>query len=164
MICLHCGGPLTSPRRDSRYCMAPDCRRAAYRAYDAARRVRRDRVTTPIPQPERPDLPPFGAMVYDFAGERVQCHACGRYYQRLQNHIPTHGLDAAAYRERYGLTRKQSLAAPAISTRLSRWALAHDLGELGRQAIIDYGNTAGRPRGTAARFGERIGRSRPRRE
>lgn len=154
--CAQCGGPISSNRRNARYCAKPGCKRAYAREYEAERRTRHDRVREPVPQPGQPGLPPLGALIDD--GERVQCHVCGRWYKRLTMHIRTHGLDDDAYRERYELPRTTALVSPAVSARLRDNAIALNIGAMGRANLAAHGSP-GRTKGTPARLGERIGKS-----
>lgn len=157
--CANCKAPITA-MRGGRFCMRPECRRAYQREYEASQRKRPGRVREGIPQPGLPGLPPLGEIVTSDDGARIQCHACGRWYGALSGHLRSHGLSLNDYRELYELPRGQSLAAPALSERLSERALRQDLGELGKRNLASLPPFAGRPRGTAARLGERIGKSR----
>lgn len=152
--CVTCRAVITAPRPDAHYCMQPDCQRAAQREYTATKRVRRGRITHPIPQP-RGDLPPIGKIIADDDGERVQCHVCGEFYGSLARHsLRTHGIAGDVYRERYGLTRKQSLDSPAVQAANRARAIAMDA----RERLTQAGNKdfRGRPRGTVARTAERV--------
>lgn len=155
--CTQCGRSIRPIRPDSRYCMLPDCRKA-YEREREKRRIRSGRVTAPVPQADRPDLPPLGVLLYDADGARVQCHVCGRWLGALSGHLRSHGMTASDYRQAYELPRGQSLAAPATQATLRAHALAHDLAATGR-ANLARAATPGRPKGTAARIGERIIRS-----
>lgn len=111
----------------------------------------------PAPTPRQqddPELPPFGALLTDDDGSRVQCHVCGRWYRGLQTHIRTHGLDAASYKERYGLARGLSLWSPQYQERQRQAALARGQGETGRRAIEGIVNP--RQEGIDCRLSSRI--------
>lgn len=138
--------------------MAIECRRAYSRAYEATQRLRADRVTVPVPQAGAPDLPPRGVLVGDDGGERVQCHVCGLLFRRLAPHVATHLLTPDEYRAEYGLPRTLSLASPADQLRHRAIARGQSLVERGRERLAALTPT-GRPKGTAARDGERILRS-----
>lgn len=157
--CTNCEAPITA-MRGGRFCTRPACRRAYQREYEANQRKRPGRVRQGLPQPGLPDLPPLGELVASADGSRIQCHACGRWYGALSGHLRSHGMSPGDYRELYKLPRGQSLAAPALSERLSERAIRQDLGELGRRNLAALPPFAGRPSGTPARLGERIGKSR----
>ena len=71
---------------------------------------------------------PYGAMLPAKDGARVVCHVCGDALTLISaQHVARHGLTQASYRERFGLNRKASLAAPALAQRRRdegkrRWA------------------------------------------
>ena len=45
-----------------------------------------------------------GVLLYDDLMDRVQCHACGRWYQKITaGHLKHHGLTIPEYKELYGL-------------------------------------------------------------
>lgn len=59
---------------------------------------------------------PFGSMYVDEDGARVVCHVCGDALAAVSaQHARRHGLTLTAYRERFGLNRKQSLIAPVLA-------------------------------------------------
>lgn len=68
----------------------------------------------PIAQSD-PTLPPIGAIISD--GELIQCHVCGRWYGALVTHIRAHNLNAASYKDRFGLARGTSLLGPLAAER-----------------------------------------------
>ena len=73
----------------------------------------------PIPQEGRPQLPPLGILIADDDGERLQCHVCGAFWRGLVYHVrQSHYLDAATYRETYGLNRTAVLVSPALQASL----------------------------------------------
>lgn len=112
----------------------------------------------PAPEPQRdPSLPPLGAMVFSSDGERVQCHACGKWLGSLNTHIRQHSYDAAGYKHAFGLGRTASLWPPALKARQRAAALARDQGEVGRQHLPHDGS--GRPAGQEARLAVRIAAS-----
>lgn len=128
--------------------------RHAYLAYLAQHHA--EHRPPPRPQPQdRGDLPPFGVLVVDELGERVQCHVCGRWYRGLVSHVRIHGLDAARYKEQFGLARTRSLWSPAYQERQRQAALARDQGAVGRAALaeIEY---VGRPSGLDNRLDSRL--------
>lgn len=60
----------------------------------------------------------IGVLAYDAINDRIQCHACGGWYQKLTLfHLRKHGLDAWAYKERYGLNAATSLLTPRLVER-----------------------------------------------
>jgi predicted transcriptional regulator len=53
--------------------------------------------------------------------ERITCLECGASLQWLSGrHLQKHGLDAQAYRRKYGIPRTQPLAIPAVTARRQR--------------------------------------------
>jgi hypothetical protein len=57
-----------------------------------------------------------GVLAYDADADRVQCAACGRWYQKLTSqHLMRHGLSISAYKERYGLNSRTALETPRIT-------------------------------------------------
>ncbi|MAY98467.1 MAG: hypothetical protein CMH84_18320 [Nocardioides sp.] len=59
---------------------------------------------------------PVGQMAVTDEGRAVVCHACGEPLAGVSAaHARRHGLSLVAYRERFGLNRKTSLIAPALS-------------------------------------------------
>lgn len=109
----------------------------------------------PAPQEEAQDgdRPPLGRMRFSEDGERVQCHACGRWLRALNTHLGTHDLDADSYRERYGLARTLSLWPPALKAKQRDIAYARELGAIGK---AQRPPPAGRPVGQEARLSARI--------
>lgn len=123
-------------------------------AYRAAHR--------PSPEPEKQthgDLPSAGQIVFSAAGDRVQCHVCGRWYGSLNTHHKTHGLTDATYRETYGLARTTSLWPPALQAKHRQLALDRDQGSIGRDNIPP---AVGRKRGVINRLSTRVSASRAR--
>lgn len=128
--------------------------RAAYLAY--LRRHHAEHRPAPVPQAQaNPALPPVGTLTFDDDGERVQCHACGRWYGSLVTHIRTHGLDAASYKARFGLARTASLLSPATADRQRQRAIERGQGEVGRANLPEPG-TATRPKGLPNRLQSRV--------
>ena len=62
------------------------------------------------------DGPIYGQLgVLACDGDRVECHACGRWYRLLASHvIQTHGLSPAEYRAIFGLKVTTGLAGPSV--------------------------------------------------
>lgn len=56
--------------------------------------------------------PPESLPLVDewIADDAIQCLECGRWLRHLGHHLPTHGLNAAAYRSKWGMRQRQSLA------------------------------------------------------
>jgi hypothetical protein len=60
----------------------------------------------------------LGLLAYDPFDDRIQCHACGRWFQKLtQCHLRKHGLTAWAYKETYGLNATTPLMTPRLVER-----------------------------------------------
>ena len=153
--CRYCGGPA---QREHGCCPSPACRARATRERAARHKPR------PSPRPQAdPALPPFGELIADDDGSRVQCHACGRFVVHLAAHAwGAHGLRAAAYRERYELARKTALMAPAL--RAWRSALATERGWGARLVARWEGSPhGGGTAGTGWRLEARVASSRQRR-
>ena len=121
----------------------------------------KDRGGRPSPVAEdRAGLPSYGVMVYAPDGSTVQCHVCGRWFRRLSGHMQAHGLDAAAYKETFGLRRTTSTDAPVIQEENRRRALDRDQGSAGKRFGPEH--SAHRPAGIEARLEQRIDASRVR--
>jgi predicted transcriptional regulator len=57
-----------------------------------------------------------GVLAYDELADRIQCHACGRWYQKLTSfHLKRHGLTIPEYKELYGLNVGMALETPRIT-------------------------------------------------
>lgn len=153
--CLSCRQPIRA-NSGGLYCMRTPCR-TAYERARSVKRIRPERLTAPIAQLDSV-LPPLGVLVADDDGSRVQCHACGRFFKALSGHVITHAMSPADYREAYGLPRTLSLSAPAVQGRLRDLALKSGLGGRGKANLAALPPT-GRPKGSTARLGERIGHS-----
>lgn len=66
----------------------------------------------------------YGMLEYTDSGEHVMCHECGEEKRALGTHAwYVHGITAAEYRRRHGLSTGTGLAAPVTASRF---------GELGR--------------------------------
>lgn len=104
------------------------------------------------PQPD-PSLPARGQVTFSADGERVRCHACGRWLRSLNTHLKMHGLDAETYKETYDLKRTTSLWPPSLKHKQRDAALARDQGAVGRE-YLPHGIT--RPKGLGHRLGTRI--------
>lgn len=114
----------------SSVCITPGCDRPALRAGvrcpACSAQWRKLRRRADLGVPPTGALPPPGQLVADDDGERVQCHACGRFVAKLGMHARhAHGLDPDAYRDTYDLNRTASLAAPALRARLRAAQSAH---------------------------------------
>jgi endogenous inhibitor of DNA gyrase (YacG/DUF329 family) len=74
--------------------------------------------------------PPFGQLGVLEAlpdGSGVRCHLCGGYFRFLGKHVSmAHSLAADAYRERFGLNRRTSLAAESFRAVLRAHAIRRD--------------------------------------
>ena len=99
-----------------------DQRLAASRAHHAQHRPS----PVPVPQPDGA-LPPYGALISSDDGTQIQCHVCGRWFGQLPIHTTRmHGLNAAAYKEHYGLARTASLLSPQTAELQRQAAIARD--------------------------------------
>jgi hypothetical protein len=97
-------------------------RLAAARAHHAHHRPS----PVPLPQPDNA-LPSYGEIVTSDDGTQIQCHVCGRWFGQLPIHTTRmHGLNAAAYKERYGLARSSSLLSPHTAELQRHAAIARD--------------------------------------
>ena len=64
------------------------------------------------------DLPPAGEVVYDDMGRPI-CHICGRAFDKLLAHVKQrHGIDAATYKEIYGLDSGKGILSEKVRTTL----------------------------------------------
>ena len=67
---------------------------------------------------------------------KVICLECGKEFKQLGNrHLKEHGLDAKAYRKKYGFKARQPLAAKSLSAKRRKTAKAHGLGERLQEAL-----------------------------
>jgi hypothetical protein len=115
---------------------------------------------TPKPLSQGGGLPPLGVLIIDDDGSRIQCHVCGRFYRSLvPRHIAVHGLTDDAYRERFELSRRQSLSSPASQERRRQAALRNGAG-LSAQEMAELSALATHPTGGGTRLGSRINKSR----
>ena len=78
-----------------------------------------------LPQLGDWDGPIYGELgVLESDGQRVACHACGRWYTNLGNHVRhTHGLLPAEYRAIFGLRATTGLAGPVYKQRSAQLAV-----------------------------------------
>ncbi len=62
------------------------------------------------------EMPLHGAMGrLSAAGDRLQCHLCGRFYVSLAAHVvQRHGMRADEYRETFGLNATTALVGPSL--------------------------------------------------
>lgn len=94
-----------------------------------------------------------GVLAYDAVDDRVQCHACGRWFQRLNHaHLRRHGLDEWTYKERYGLNTSTPLMTPRLVERYRQHC--RDLIDAGKLLTAPPAHTAQvvtRPPGTPHR-------------
>ncbi|MBK7822804.1 MAG: MucR family transcriptional regulator [Tessaracoccus sp.] len=110
----------------------------------------------------------YGVLDRDDDGRPV-CHECGRAFEQLATHTRTaHGLTAARYREKHGLSTRTRLIGTATAARLSEAWYEHETEHLARlDAARDVdaaraGNTAAGQR-RAERVARRIEASSARR-
>lgn len=114
----------------------------------------------PSPETQAQDgLPPIGGMEYSADGELVRCHACGRWFKSLNNHLKTHSLDQATYKAAYGLKRTASLLPPVTAERYREQAIARGQGKKWGRALP---SPSGRPVGLTARLQTRVEASKAR--
>jgi predicted transcriptional regulator len=65
---------------------------------------------TPVPQPRH--------WKHSIRKHTAACLECGKTFKQLSvNHLKDHGLDARSYRVKYGIPRRQPLAAKTITAR-----------------------------------------------
>jgi predicted transcriptional regulator len=85
----------------------------ALKAHEAGRR------TSPLPRGAAvPAVPSWQASMTPLS---ITCLECGVSLQWLSGrHLHKHGLDAQAYRRKYGIPRTQLLAAPVVTARCQR--------------------------------------------
>ncbi len=71
----------------------------------------------PLPEPGDWDGPVFGRLgVLATDGQRVECHACGRWFHHLGHHVrQTHNLTADEYRALFGLNVRTGLVGPDLA-------------------------------------------------
>jgi len=69
----------------------------------------------------------IGVLAYDAVADRIQSHACGRWYQKLEtSHLGQHGLTVPSYKEVYGLRMTTPLETPRITALRRRKNLEHE--------------------------------------
>jgi predicted transcriptional regulator len=85
----------------------------------ASDRRRRDAPTEPPrfqPPGDAPLYGEVGVLAYDEVADRMQCHACGRFFHKLTaGHLARHRLSIAGYKELYGLNMGTALETPRIT-------------------------------------------------
>lgn len=60
-----------------------------------------------------------GALVFDTASGKIQCHFCGQWFDRLENHInKEHAMKAGDYKRVVGLVKKTALINEKIRAKL----------------------------------------------
>jgi hypothetical protein len=80
----------------------------------------------PLVQPDGA-LPPYGAIAISDDGAQIQCHVCGRWFGQLPIHITRmHGMNAATYKEHFGLARSTSLLSTRTAALQRQAAIARD--------------------------------------
>jgi hypothetical protein len=107
---------------------------------------------------ESPPYGELGRLDYQADGSGAQCHVCGHFYRNLGLHAYyAHQLSADAYRERFGIARTASLAAPVYAEWHRRRAIDNNFAaRLNQNRPAEKPNTTGvRLRlQTRLRFGE----------
>lgn len=130
--CVDCGAP--TGRAGSR---CPECghqdRLAKKRAYMKRRGHLERTPPSPIAQSDG-NLPPLGVLLMDDDGSRIQCHVCGEWLTTLVRHIKArHHIDAATYKETYGISRSAGLVSPLTAAKMRDAAVARR----GWQPLLD---------------------------
>jgi ROS/MUCR transcriptional regulator protein len=65
---------------------------------------------------ESPIYGEIGILAFDHVADRLQCHACGGWLQKLETrHLRLHKLPVPLYKERYGLNASQPLETPRLT-------------------------------------------------
>ena len=91
----------------------------------------------------------IGVLAYDELDDRIQCHVCGGWYQKLESrHLRLHGLTVPSYKECYGLNADQPLETPRITALRRAKNLEH---EGWRNLVADYRFVPGGSMPTAVR-------------
>src|SRR2546429_4989510 len=68
-----------------------------------------------------------GLLAYDELADRIQCHACGWWYQKITSfHLKRHGLTIPEYKEIYGLNDTTPLETPRLTALRRQQALDRD--------------------------------------
>ena len=72
----------------------------------------------------------------------IRCQECGKKFKLLSNrHLALHGMDAAAYRTKYGIARSTALSSTGLSATRRKIAKERGLGD----KLVEYRrNKAGR--------------------
>jgi hypothetical protein len=75
-----------------------------------------DEITEMRRSDDAPTRPPHGELgKLTRAGDRLQCHVCGRFYVSLAAHVlQGHGMRADEYRETFGLNATTALVGPSL--------------------------------------------------
>ena len=85
-----------------------------------------------------------GVLAHDAVANRIQCHACGHWFQVLTaRHLARHALTIAEYKECFGLNATTALEIPRL-TSLRRLKNAEH--ESWRNLVTDYRFILGAPR------------------
>ena len=91
----------------------------------------------------------LGVLAHDDLADRIQCHACGGWYQKLESrHLGMHGLTVPSYKELYGLNAAQPLETPRITALRRAKNLEHGAS---RNLVADHRFVPGGPMPDAAR-------------
>uniref|UniRef100_A0A6M3LFP1 Putative ROS/MUCR transcriptional regulator protein n=1 Tax=viral metagenome TaxID=1070528 RepID=A0A6M3LFP1_9ZZZZ len=79
-----------------------------------------------IPDYKEPTLPIekeglgwYGLQAYDFEGDKLMCHECGKFFDNLAIHIRKHKLNPHSYADKYMLLRGNKLISKKESNKLS---------------------------------------------
>ena len=79
-----------------------------------------------VPNYKEPILPVsngygwYGLQAYDFQGDKLMCHECGKMFGSLSEHIRKHELNPNEYRKKFGLLQKTRLESKTINDMKSR--------------------------------------------
>lgn len=107
-------------------CPVPSCPRTVWAKGLCLYHYKRQRAGKPIEEPQPGDAAGHGRYgIVDRTEEAALCHECGGWYVSVSNHIsPAHGITVQAYRDRYGIPRREPLAGLDLMRRRSEASLA----------------------------------------
>src|SRR2546423_1157742 len=97
--------------------------------------------TAPAPDPMHGEI---GVLAYDEVADRIQCHVCGKWLQKIESrHLALHNLTIPLYKELYGLNVTTPLETPRITELRRRTNREH---QGWRNLVADHQFKAGEPR------------------
>jgi ROS/MUCR transcriptional regulator protein len=86
----------------------------------------------------------IGVLAYDEVADRIQCHVCGQWLQKIESrHLALHNLTIPLYKELCGLNATTPLETPRITELRRRKNREH---QGWRNLVADYRFKAGEPR------------------